>query len=392
MGVFDHQFGIIEETTYGTPVLPVTRFYEIFPGNGFEFEATSVRAKGIRPGRSTVSADQSVRARPNVTGAFEHEPLTKGFGLLAKMIFGSVSTGSLAAGKYPHTFTIGEPGKFTAQEVVGRLATNKPFTTTGNKVVDATFSGAVGELLTVAFNVDSRVMWGTASLAGGTTISTNTVTMASTAGVTAGMPVTGTGIPASTYVGVVVHNTSITLVTITGAVSNATATGSPTLTFGTAAATASFPSAAEPFLVDSIDVTVGGATVCAGGFELSMNPGLKTDRAKMCSNGLKDEPIRASMGECELTLSDITYADDVMVDRIIAATAAGAQVAVTIVAKGQNDPTATLTFTIPVWELDGDLPKMEEGLTEFSASGMCLSPAAGGSQVTLVYNTVDATP
>lgn len=394
MPVFDHQFGIAEETTYGTGVLPVVRFYEFAAGGGFSVEPVVARSSGIRAGRSTMSADLSVRARPNVTGSFATDVQTRGFGLLAKMIFGSVSTTGPVATKYTHTFSVAEPGRFTAQTGHGRpTAATKARTAVGCKITQATFSGAVGGLVSVSYDIDARSSYGQASLSGTTTNGSPVVTMTSTAGIELDMPVTGTGIPASSIVGSVINNTSISLINATTrAAANATAAGTITLTFGTALATASFPASSEPFLCDSIAVTVGGATVCAAGFEISMNPNLNTDRAKMCSMGLKDEPIRAGMGEYALTLSGITYDSDTQVDRIIAATAAGAQAQTVITAIGAADPAAQLIFTLPVCEFGGSFPTLDEGLTEHDLQATVLQPTAGGSPITLAYVSADTTP
>lgn len=393
MTVFDHQLGIKEETTYGTPVT-VDRFYEFMPGGGITLEPRVSRSGALRAGRVTQSSDMSVRARPTIGGSFKHHVQTKGFGALAKMIFGSVATAGPTNSRYTHTFTLGEPGKFTLQQGIGRpSAATKAFTATGCKVTSATFSGEIGGLLTCSFDIDARVAWGQATLTGGTTNGSPTVTMASTAGVTLDMPVTGTGIPASTIVGSIINNTSIGLInSSTRAAANATATGSPSLTFGTSLASVSYPSTVEPFLIDFVTVTIGGTAVCAEGFEITMDQSLDVDRVKMCSNGLKDEPIRAGLGTYGLTLSGITYDADTQVDRIIAATAAGAQAQVIITATAATDPTCTCTFTLPACEFEGAFPTMDEGLVEHDMSAVVLTTAAGASPVTLAYVTADATP
>lgn len=395
MPVFDHQFGIVEESTYGTAVLPVTRFYEVQAGGGLVTEPVGVRSTALRAGRSTMSADMSVRARPNIAGSFSHDVQTKGFGLLGKLIFGSVATTGPVSARYTHTLTVGEPGRFTAQQGTGRpTAATKPFTAAGCKVTQATFAGQVGGLVSVGFDVDARVGWGSATLTCGTTSGSNVVTAASTAGIVLDMPVTGTGVPASSIVGTVINNTSFTLINgSTRAAANATATGaSVSLTFGTALATASYPASSEPFLCDSIAVTVGGTTICAAGFSIGMNPNLRTDRAKMCNFGLKDEPIRAGMSEFTLSLTGVTYDADTFVDRIVAATAAGAQAQVVITAIGQVDPTSTLTFTLPACEFTGSFPTMDEGLVEFDLEATVFASAAGASPITLAYVSADVTP
>lgn len=66
----------------------------------------------------------------------------------------------------------------------------------------------------------------------GTTSGSSTITDASITSNDIGKPVTGTGIPTGSYVGLVTAGTSFTLVDATWTAVNATATGSPSLTIG----------------------------------------------------------------------------------------------------------------------------------------------------------------
>jgi len=390
MGVFDQQVGFAVETTWGTAVTP-TRFMSWRSGGGLKIEPRPVRSEAMRAGRRTRSADLSTRRLPSVTGEYEFDVETKGAGLLLRAIFGTVGTAGPTSSRYTHTFTLTstEPPGLTWQQGIGRAnaASTMPFTAIGAKVVEAKIMGTVGENVGVGVTLDAREAFQVRTMTCSTTNASAAVTTATTVGLYARMPITGTGIPAATTILRIDSSTAFTLS------ANATATGSPSLTAGIALATASYPSAPnEAFLVDNITVTLGAVALCASGFELSINHGAKTDREKMCSGGLKDEQIRAAFGDYSLSLTGVEYVADTQMDRMLAATAAGAQAEAIITCTGQADPTSTLTITIPVCEMVGDFPDIADFLVETDLMFDILSPTAGGSEITAVYVTADSTP
>ena len=391
MGVFDHQVGFAVESTWGTAVTP-TRFMSWRSGGGLQIAPRPVRSVAMRAGRRTRSADLSTRRLPEISGTFAFDVETKGAGLLFRAIFGTVGTSGPVLGKYTHTFTLGStelPG-LTWQQGIGRpgAVSTIPFTAIGTKVASATIAGSVGENVGVSVSLDAREAFQFRTFTGTTSVSSPTVTaITSTLGLMPRMPITGTGIPAATTILSVDSATQITLS------ANATAAGSPTLTAGIALATATYPTAPnEAFLVDNIGVTLGGVTLCASSFEVSINHGIKTDREKMCAGGLKDEQIRASFGEYKLSLSGVEYVADVNMDRMLAITAATAQAQAIITCSGQADPANKLIFTIPVAEMIGDFPTIGDMLVETDLKFDILSPTAGGSEITAAYTTLDVTP
>ena len=384
MTVFDHQLGIVTESAYGTTTT-VTRFYDILSGGGMEIAPKPVRSQAMRAGRRTVSADMSARAKPDITGKFEFEPLTKSYGLLFKHIFGSVSTAGPTSSKYTHTFTLAELTSMTAQQVIGRTTTNTPYTFNGVKVTEAKLSGDVGSNLRLEVQLDARNWFSYRSMTGTTTSGSASVTVTSTVGLYPGMPISGTGVPANTTI------SSITSATALVMSANASASGTPTLAFGVAAASASYPSSPEPFLVDNGTITIGGVAGCFSGFELNINHNLKTDRTKICSGGLKDEQIATAFGDYSLTLKGVEFSADTHIDRMLAATAAGAQAEVVLTFSGAADPAAQIVITLPACEAVGDFPTIGDMLVEMDLSFDVLAPASG-SPITLAYVTADSSP
>lgn len=391
MGVFDHQVGFAVESTWGVSVTP-TRFMSWRSGGGLQPVVRPVRSEARRAGRRTRSADLSTRRLPEVKGSFEFDAETKGAGLLLRGIFGTVATTGPVTSRYTHTFTLGttEPPGLTLQQGIGRPngVSTMPFTAIGTKITQATISGNVGDNVGIGITVDAREVMQLRTVTGTTATASAVVTaIASTVGLYARMPITGTGIPASTTILRVDSATQITLS------ANATANGTVALTCGIALAAATYPTAPnEAFLVDNIAVTLGAVALCASGFSVSIDHGMKTDREKMCAGGLKDEQIRAAFGNYKLSLTGVEYVADTQIDRMLAATAAGAQAQAIITCTGQADPTTTMTITVPVAEMIGDFPSIADMLVETDLMFDILSPTAGGSEITVAYVTADTTP
>lgn len=143
MPVVSGQFGIVDESTWGTYVAP-TRFYE-FENENIRPRITPVESFPV--GRGVYA--RSSRRHHVVTGAGGPVTLpfmTKGMGLLMKHIFGSHAAAQQGAtSEYLHTSqpdAAGKSGlKFTAQ--VGRpdsSDTVRAFSFTGGKVIAAEFS------------------------------------------------------------------------------------------------------------------------------------------------------------------------------------------------------------------------------------------------------------
>ena len=159
--VLDAQFGIADETTYGTPVT-VSRFYEVNPGDGFDFRPNRVQGNGMRVG--AVGARKARRVTPNgdYGGSFNLDVLSKGFGLLINKFMGGTPTANVITGGFQYNHILGGPLKpFTGQLGVPRIQADgstviDPFTATGCTIPSFGFSMDNADILKLKFDIDAR--------------------------------------------------------------------------------------------------------------------------------------------------------------------------------------------------------------------------------------------
>ncbi len=151
MGAMDHQFGIVDEVTYGTPVT-VTKFFEYESENISE---TYGRTEGdpLRVGSGFVRNDRFTPYIGGAAGTIQMTAMTKGFGYWLKHMMGQVATtGPAETVVYTHTGSEASLAgdSFTCQ--VNRpfhpSGTNQAFTYSGGKIAKWTLSNSVeGNLL-----------------------------------------------------------------------------------------------------------------------------------------------------------------------------------------------------------------------------------------------------
>ena len=158
MGALDHQIGFSDESVYGSPVVPVTRF--------FEYESESIgesegRTEGdpLRVGSAFIRNDRFTPYFSGASGTVQFAVMTKGFGYFLKHMLGAVATtGPAETTVYTHTGTEGTLyGKsFTCQ--VNRpfhpSGTNQAFTYEGGKITEWTLSNSVDGNLLLDLNLD----------------------------------------------------------------------------------------------------------------------------------------------------------------------------------------------------------------------------------------------
>lgn len=168
MAVIGAQFGIADESTWGTYVAP-TRFYE-FESENIQPRVTPVESFAV--GRGVYArADRRHHVVTGAGGAVTLPFMTKGMGLLMKHIFGSHSaTQQGATSEYLHLSQPDANGKsglkLTAQ--VGRPdigGTVRPFSWTGGKVIGAEFVCQKDGKLTVTPTFDFETETTSESLA-----------------------------------------------------------------------------------------------------------------------------------------------------------------------------------------------------------------------------------
>ncbi len=151
------QLGIVDEVTYGTPVV-VTRFYE-FTEESMQMEIERIESSGLRGGVRVQRSDRWISAQKNVNGEITMELAQKSFGLWFKHMLGGVATTQPNVGTDPtvfdHTFTPGDlPVSFTAQ--LGRpdsTGTVRAFTYHGCRVSEWEISADTGEIPTLTVTV-----------------------------------------------------------------------------------------------------------------------------------------------------------------------------------------------------------------------------------------------
>lgn len=163
----------------------------------------------------------------------------------------------------------------------------------------------------------------------------------------------------------------------------------------TALATASYPTAMEPLTFIRGLVTVGGAQTDVAEFTVKGDNGLKVDRRYLRNSSLKKEPVEAGLRKitCDLTLDfdSLTHQN-----RVLSATATGAQAAVVLYCEGLTTIGSTLkpklTITIPVVMFDGDTPTVSgPDVVPQKLKGVGLFDGTN-SPVSVAYQTLDATP
>jgi len=156
--ILDQQIGFADETTWGTPVTPVTKFFE-FNSEGIEESEGRTEGDPLRVGTYTKRSDRFTPYFAGASGSIQFDVLSKGFGYFLKHMLGAVATtGPAETAAYTHTGTMGDLfGKgFTCQ--VGRplypSGTVQPFTYEGGKITEWTLSNSVDGNLVLDLGVD----------------------------------------------------------------------------------------------------------------------------------------------------------------------------------------------------------------------------------------------
>jgi hypothetical protein len=146
MGAMDHQLGVVDEVTYGTPVT-VSRFFEYESENISE---TYGRTEGdpLRVGSGFVRNDRFTPYIGGAAGTIQMTALTKGFGFWLKHMLGDVATtGPAETTVYTHTGTeatlLGDSFTCQVNRPFNPAGTNQAFTYSGGKIAKWTLSNSV---------------------------------------------------------------------------------------------------------------------------------------------------------------------------------------------------------------------------------------------------------
>lgn len=164
MGAMDHQLGVVDESTYGTPVT-VTRFFEYESENIAE---TYGRTEGdpLRVGSGFVRNDRFTPYIGGAAGTIQMTVMTKGFGFWLKHMMGGVATtGPAETTVYTHTGTeaslVGDSFTCQVNRPFNPSGTNQAFTYSGGKIAKWTLSNSVEGNLLLDLDCDFQT-WDTA--------------------------------------------------------------------------------------------------------------------------------------------------------------------------------------------------------------------------------------
>jgi hypothetical protein len=154
------QVGVVNESTYGTPVV-VSKFYD-FKSESLKREQERMESASLRAQYRVISTDNWALGSINVSGDVEMEVRPKSHGFWWNHAIGGLVTSQPDAGGnptvYKHTFTPGDlPTSFTLQ--VGRpdlSDTVRVFTYSGCRITDWTLSCAVNEFASMQMSVLGR--------------------------------------------------------------------------------------------------------------------------------------------------------------------------------------------------------------------------------------------
>jgi hypothetical protein len=164
MGAMDHQLGVVDEVTYGTPVT-VSRFFEYESENIAE---TYGRTEGdpLRVGSGFVRNDRFTPYIGGAAGTIQMTVMTKGFGFWLKHMMGGVATtGPAETTVYTHTGTeaslVGDSFTCQVNRPFNPSGTNQAFTYSGGKIAKWTLSNSVEGNLLLDLDCDFQT-WDTA--------------------------------------------------------------------------------------------------------------------------------------------------------------------------------------------------------------------------------------
>jgi len=294
-----------EETTWGVPVTP-TIGLGLVPGESLKQLPVYARSKGIIAGAGVMRSTQRAIAGYDASGSVPLEMYDRSMSTVLKHMFGNVT------GSGPFTYTpVGGSlsGKgLTWQKVLPNSVdgTGAPFTLTGAKIAKWQLKGQAREIATLGLDLVGRHLIDFRSVSDSVTNSTATVTSATAvfSPDDVGKPVSGTNIPANSFVGVVNSATSIGLSSsaLTNTPVNASGSGSGgTLNIGVSAAAASYASGfGLGMIMSQSSVTIGGTAYKTN--TVTIDGDNKLDQRTFVNNYFIDEPLESGLREYSITI------------------------------------------------------------------------------------------
>ena len=156
----DAQFGMVDESTWGTYVAPTT--FLAFLGESLELVSERIESASIRAGDRVQSEDEWAVNTKGVSGSVDFELSTKGFGEIWEACLGGRSI-TTPGGSAPrdHTCTISDTVVPKTVQI-GRPSTAagavQPYSYTGMKVTGWTFGQALDEMAKISVEWDGQAM------------------------------------------------------------------------------------------------------------------------------------------------------------------------------------------------------------------------------------------
>jgi hypothetical protein len=318
MALIDQFVSVAEESPYGTAA-SLSRGVLCNPSEFVLTEDMQRIMSTVRIPGQLANSSVFAKAFMGVAGSGAFDCLDKGMGLWLKHAFGGFASidHPVATGVMKRmTFTPDAAAKLGLSLTAQLFKTfadssGRAQTYTGVKVLGVRFMGDVGGLVRMSVTLDGRDVYTSGDTISGTLTSGNAnVTVTSTTGLYPGMRITGTGIPANSFIKSITSATVFVLGDSSNASVNASASGANTLTVSRGSVIAkvsspTYPSDPQPFSWNGIGITVDGVQCCAGGFEVAYDFTMRTDRHHMCNSGLKDEPVVIDISKATLSLKGL---------------------------------------------------------------------------------------
>ena len=158
MTTMNTQLGIVDEVTYGTPVV-VTRFLE-FNSESVSLQMGRIESSALRTGTRVMRSDRFEPFRIGAAGRLQLDVPTKGFGLFLKHMLGGASIATVVDSNYVQTHIIATLlGDFFTMQMAkpfNPAGTVQAFTYHGCKVTDWTLSCDLDGFLVADIGIDAE--------------------------------------------------------------------------------------------------------------------------------------------------------------------------------------------------------------------------------------------
>jgi len=158
MTTMNTQLGVVDESTYGTPVT-VTRFFE-FNSESIKLDQGRNESAGLRVGARTLRSDRFEPFRRGAAGDIEFDVPTKGFGWWLKHMLGAVATGTVTDANYTHTGTegalVGDSFTLQLNRPFNPSGTAQAYTYHGCKVIGWELSCDADGVLVASISIDAE--------------------------------------------------------------------------------------------------------------------------------------------------------------------------------------------------------------------------------------------